>query len=144
MQDVFSSHTSETSHDVARGVTLGMPDMQPRTGWIRKHIEHIKLRPRIPVDRAEGVVLLAGGVGVTPMLSMTAALIEKNSRQPIWFFYGIRNSYDLIQVEFLRQAAERNNNFNLVICFSNPAEYEELGEDYHHKGRVSVDLLKKS
>lgn len=95
------------------------------------------------VRQSEGVVLLAGGIGVTPMLSMLSALVETNSRQPVWFFYGVKNSFELVQVEHLRSIAESHNNVELVLCFSKPQDYEELGEDYHHAGRVTTDLLKE-
>lgn len=97
----------------------------------------------LDVRRSEGVVLLAGGIGATPMVSMLAALIENNFRQPIWFFYGVRDSFELFEGEWLQSVAERYNNVNLVLCFTRPGDYEQLGEDYHHHGRVTLDLLKQ-
>jgi ferredoxin-NADP reductase len=97
----------------------------------------------LDVRNPEGVVLLAGGVGVTPMLAMANALVQRGSRQPIWFFYGVKNSLDLVQAEFLRKVAERNDNFHLVVCFSKPADYETIGEDYDYEGHVSIDLVRE-
>src|ERR1700722_102685 len=37
------------------------------------------------------VVLISGGVGVTPMIAMANALSEARSNREIWFFHGARN-----------------------------------------------------
>ncbi|MEO5719300.1 MAG: FAD-binding oxidoreductase, partial [Chthoniobacterales bacterium] len=39
----------------------------------------------------ENVVLIGGGIGVTPVLAMLNTLISLGSTRQIWFFYGLRN-----------------------------------------------------
>src|SRR2546428_17383 len=34
------------------------------------------------------VVLISGGVGITPMLSMLNAIVESGSKREVWFFFG--------------------------------------------------------
>ena len=97
----------------------------------------------LDVTSGEPVVLAAGGVGVTPMLSMLNALVEANARQAIWFFYGVKDGNELVQGNHIRALAERYDNVNVVFCFSRPRESDELGRDYHVKGRVTVDLFKE-
>ncbi len=38
------------------------------------------------------MVLLAGGIGVTPLLSMAKALVKGNVKAPIQFVHATRNS----------------------------------------------------
>ncbi len=40
------------------------------------------------------VVLLSGGVGLTPMISMLNAIVEAGSQRPVWFIHGARNGRD--------------------------------------------------
>lgn len=89
------------------------------------------------------VVLISGGVGITPMLSMLNAIIESGSKREVWFFFGARSRADHIQKEHLEQVAAKNDNVHLQICYSRPASNDRVGIDYHHAERVSVDLLKR-
>jgi len=43
-----------------------------------------------PAAGSGGVVLVGGGIGVTPMLSMLNRLVEQRANREIWFFYGLR------------------------------------------------------
>lgn len=89
------------------------------------------------------VVLIAGGVGVTPVLSMLNDIIESGSRRETWFFYGVRDSQDHIMKEHLHRVARESDFVRLRVCYSRPRPGDADGEDYQHEGRVSVDLLKR-
>lgn len=94
------------------------------------------------------VVLIGGGVGITPVLSMLNAITEKNSsgnlsNRETWFFLGCRNSQDHAMKEHLERTAREHKNVSLHICYSDPLENDILGRDYHHQGRVTMKLLKK-
>ncbi len=89
-----------------------------------------------------GVVLIGSGIGVTPVLSMLNTLVAQGSRREIWFFHGIRNRSEHVMKEHLEAIARENPNVHLHVCASKPDPDYELGRDYHHKGRASVELLK--
>jgi len=40
---------------------------------------------------AAGFVLIAGGIGVAPMMSMLRTLADRGDRRPLWLFYGNRD-----------------------------------------------------
>jgi hypothetical protein len=90
-----------------------------------------------------GVVLIGSGIGVTPVLSMLNTLVTRGSGRDIWFFHGVRNRADHIMKGHLEEIAHKNPNVELHVCASKPDPDYELGSDYHHEGRVSVDLFKK-
>jgi len=89
------------------------------------------------------VVLIGGGVGVTPLLSMLNAIVENGSKRETWFFYGVRNGEEQIAAEHLAAIDREHDNIHVQVCHSRPAPGDEKGSDYHHDRRVSVDLLRE-
>jgi ferredoxin-NADP reductase len=89
------------------------------------------------------IVLIAGGVGVTPMLSMAQAIAASNSKREVWFFFGVRNSQEHIHKEELASLAAKNDNIHLHVCYSRPLPRDVKGRDYAREGRVSIEALKE-
>lgn len=89
------------------------------------------------------VVLVAGGVGITPMISMLSAIVESGSKRECWFFFGARNRSEHIQKEYLEKIAAEHENVRLQVCYSRPGKDDRLGVDYHYAERVSVELFKR-
>ncbi len=89
------------------------------------------------------VVLIAGGIGITPLMSMLEWSLEHQPEREIWLFYGVRNGHELAMRQRLESQASRYANFHLHLCFSDPQPGETAGRDYHHAGRVSLDLLRR-
>jgi uncharacterized protein len=96
----------------------------------------------LPMTKKTPVVLLAGGVGITPVLSMLNAITEMGSQREVWFFLGVRDKTEHIMKEHLEMMARENENVNLKVFYSAPAETDVITEDYHVKGRVNVENIK--
>ena len=102
----------------------------------------------LDMSKDSPVVLIAGGVGITPLLSMLNTVTEKNvsgklSNRKVWFFLGCRNRLDHVMKDHLERIAKAHKNISLHVCYSNPMVSDILGRDYHHRGRVTVELLTK-
>jgi ferredoxin-NADP reductase len=54
---------------------------------------------------ANGIVLIAGGVGITPMMSVIRYLIDISFPGEIFFLFGARTTEDFIFREELRASA---------------------------------------
>lgn len=98
---------------------------------------HLDVNSRTPV------VLVGGGIGVTPMLAMLNYLISAPGKREVWFFYGVRNGREHILKDYLREIAGQHENVHLVSCYSDPLPGEKEVEDYNFSERVSVDLFKR-
>jgi len=88
------------------------------------------------------IVLIGGGVGFTPVMSMLNTVITTGGDREVWFFYGVRNSREHAMRDHLKSTAAANSNVRINICYSNPGEDDTKGEDYDHWSYVSVDLFK--
>lgn len=89
------------------------------------------------------VVLIGGGVGMTPVLSMLNAICDSGSKRETWFFLGIDNGEQHIMREHLRRLDRENENVHVKICYSRPREEDVEGRDYDHAEWISVDLFKR-
>jgi ferredoxin-NADP reductase len=97
------------------------------------------------IDRGDApVVLVGGGIGITPMLSMLNWCLTEQCGREVWLFYGVRNSAELVMQGRLHDLAVQHPNFHLHLCFSDPlAAQHPLGPVAHHHSRVDVTLLRR-
>lgn len=90
------------------------------------------------------VVFIAGGIGLTPVLSMFKWLADTGSRRTAWFFLAVRNGNDIALREEINEIASRNKQqFHTVTLFSDPTENCIEGKDFDCNGFLNVDVLKR-
>ena len=95
-------------------------------------------------DEPLPIVLIGGGIGITPMLSIINSLLERGSRRQIWLYYGVRNGSEAVMQEHLQRLDREYENFHLQLCFSSPDVGEVEGVDYRQKGRIDIPLLRST
>ena len=88
------------------------------------------------------IVLLSAGVGLTPLVSMLAAVAEEESARPVWFVHGARNRQEHALREEVQELASGHENIRLHFAYSRPASEDVEGRDFDSKGRISIELLK--
>jgi ferredoxin-NADP reductase len=95
------------------------------------------------IDRSDApVVLIGGGIGITPMLSMLNWCLAEQPGREVWLFYGLRHGRELVMKSHLESLAAAHPNFHLRLCLSDPQPEDVAGRDYQHRGRVDLDLLR--
>lgn len=97
----------------------------------------------IDPDPAVPAVLIAGGIGVTPMMSMLRWCLAEQPQRAVHLYYGVRHSGEHAFKQVLEQLAASHPNFRLNVVYSNAGPGDVRGRDYQHAGHVDVDLLRR-
>jgi ferredoxin-NADP reductase len=63
---------------------------------------------------AEGIVLIAGGVGITPMMSVLRSLTDRSYEHDIYLLYGVNTPTDLIFRDECDYLAQRHHKLHIV------------------------------
>ena len=88
-------------------------------------------------------VFIAGGIGITPILTMLKAALAVHPNCAIHLFYGVRNGRDHAFKTVLGQMAQTHPGFRLHILYADSGTADMPGRDFDHAGFVSTDLLKQ-
>ncbi len=89
------------------------------------------------------VVLLSGGIGLTPVLAMLHALAAGGSHREVWWAHGARNKAEhalAAEVQGLLKLLRRGHS---CILYSAPDPTDRLGVDFDAAGRLDVHVLQK-
>jgi uncharacterized protein len=89
-----------------------------------------------PTDQLP-IVLIAAGVGITPILSMANSIVHERTQRTVHLFAGFRNSSEHPCREQLAALVEHEN-FHCDISYSRPLASDRMGHDYSHLGHASV------
>jgi NAD(P)H-flavin reductase len=125
--------------------TSAIPDMKPGTelrcmGPLGAFCKDINAKPVI--------VMLAGGVGVTPFLSVLRHFRNIKARNVVTLFWVNRTMEDVFATDEI-QSMTRDLNLRVVYCLSRADDVEgyyrqEYPGVFYEKGRLSGDILKRN
>lgn len=71
-------------------------------------------------------VFVAGGIGITPLLSMIQTGLESGRKESLVLFYGARSEKDLAFHEVLKDLAIRHPQFKFLPVVGKPIDFEML------------------
>lgn len=89
------------------------------------------------------IVMLGGGIGITPLISMVKHLANTKAQRQVLLIHGVRNSKEHSFKSALEQLANDHEFFHLVNFYSNPLPEDRDGTDFHAKGWITIDILKQ-
>ena len=88
-------------------------------------------------------VFIAGGIGVTPIMSMIAWSLSHQPERRLFLFYGVRNSAEHAFKAVLEKLARTYPTLKLHVLYGAPAPDDVEGRDFQHAGFIDIMLLKR-
>lgn len=158
-------HPFSTSSAVTRRFDNSIEFMIKEAGDWTKALQHVSVgdiatlegpygdffQPEVEeLDESVPYVLLGGGIGLTPNLSVLRSEIEKGSQREIHLVWGLSYEEDMFMVDELESYKLVNPNFEYHIIFSNeevegyPFGFitnnflESVGADHYRNGHFFV------
>ena len=89
---------------------------------------------------ADSIVLISGGVGITPMVSISRYLTEKSWPGDIFFIYVCRTPADYILADDIAVLEKNNSKFHVVVTMTRPEGTAWKGP----RGHLTAELLAQS
>ncbi len=87
----------------------------------------------------EGIVLISGGVGITPALSMLRYIYKNDRSKKAVLIWGINNQNEIINREELGRMQKELKNFKFV-----PVVYKEDDSWTGEKGIINIDIIQRA
>ena len=134
------------------GPPADRPDLPP--GVFSNHLhdevrEGAEIQVRCPAggfmlddDIGTPAVLIAGGVGITPIMSMIMWSRAAQPARRFHVYYAVRHGGEHAFKQSLERIAAADPGFRLTVVYSRPGPRDRLGVDFQQTGRVDIGLLK--
>ncbi len=110
----------------------------------------MSLRPKrrrgnsaLDLNQTHPIAMLAGGIGVTPMISMINALCQSGSKRDVYFAFALRHGGDHVFKDHLRSVAARCPNIRMHVLYENPRTQDVPDHDYARVGRIDGTFLRE-
>jgi nitric oxide dioxygenase len=88
------------------------------------------------------VVLLSGGVGLTPMMSMLETIALRYPGKAVHYVHGTLSGATHAMKDRVRSLTEAHPNIRATTFYVEPRPEDRLGADYDHQGLITVDWLR--
>ncbi len=109
-------------------------DVGPPCGEFTVDVDSVNERP---------VVFLAGGVGVTPLLSMAKTLVHYGVLAPIYFLHAVRNSSVQPFVDEIQQMVSDKDFVETRFIYDSPSQQDIETRKCDHVGTINKELIQK-
>lgn len=119
------------------------------SGWLHDHGKPgvmLKVAPPageffLPEQPERPVVLLSGGVGLTPMVAMLETIAERHPGLATQYIHGTHNRDTHAMRDHVRQLASSAAAITVTDFHQTPFESEQAGQDYDHAGIITDKWL---
>ena len=96
------------------------------------------------LDDDRPIVMLAGGIGVTPLLSMAKTLVHQNVKSPIHFVQAARNSRVHAFAEEVRALEANRDNVRTQIFYNEPLDDDVAQGKCDRVGVIDLNWLRNN
>ncbi|KAH6715675.1 globin-like protein [Leptodontidium sp. MPI-SDFR-AT-0119] len=88
------------------------------------------------------VVLISGGVGLTPMMAMLKTIVEQGKSRPVLFMHAVRNRSVHAMSKDLSEIVSQNPQVSRMVFYEELTAGDVEGFDYDYVGRIHIKDLK--
>lgn len=92
-------------------------------------------------DRQEPVVLISGGVGLTPMISMLNTVLETNPERKVTFIHSAQNGDVHAMRGHVEELARKHPQLSVYWCYTNPTDIDREEKVFHKEGFIDYPWL---
>jgi nitric oxide dioxygenase len=96
---------------------------------------------RLDLEKTTPVVLVSGGVGLTPMMSMVSTLVAADSPRRIAFVHACRNGRVHAFKRWLAEAMATHANVSRAVFYEEVSPGDREGVDYDFTGRIDFSRI---
>lgn len=89
------------------------------------------------------IVLIAGGIGITPLLCILKSISLVNPRREVYFFYGVNEKCEHSFKSELNELKKSNPCFRIVTFYTQVKEGDIEGQDYDYHGFINIETIVK-
>ena len=87
-------------------------------------------------------VLISGGVGLTPMVSMLNTIVEQQPEREVTFIHAALNSNVHALKDHVAQLASEYSKVKSFVAYSEPTEQDREAKNFDKEGFVDLEWLK--
>lgn len=135
------------------GMTYRISVKREPNGTVSKHLhDHVDEGDVIDVAPPTGdfhlperlerpVVLLSGGVGLTPMVGMFETIVNSGIDLPVHYVHGAQDGRVHAMGDHVRSLADGRPHLKTTIFYEAPHTQDERGVHFDHGGHITIDWL---
>lgn len=117
--------------------------------WLHEHATKgtvLQIAPpagdfHLDVSTDEPIVLVSGGVGLTPMVSMLETVAESRPDLPTWYVHGALNGAVHAMGPHVRNLARKSSNIEVAVFYADPQDDDSGSGSHDQQGLISADWL---
>lgn len=113
--------------------------------------DHVQVGDALPFSAPAGdfilttadapLVLISGGIGITPLLSMLNTVVREQRDRQVTFIHATANSKTHAFREHLLEMEENHPNVKSLVCYSSPTPHDRESHNYDVDGRIDLNWL---
>jgi nitric oxide dioxygenase len=93
-------------------------------------------------NSSEPVILIAGGIGITPLMAILNSIIKNTPKRQVVFIQATQNSKTQAFREYLQSVVNEHSNVTWFKVYSQPTEEDRRMKHYDKEGRIDSEWLK--
>lgn len=88
------------------------------------------------------IVLMGGGIGLTPLVSMLNTCVEQEPNRPIIYIHATQNSTTHAMKQHLEHIVAKHDNVTSYVVYDSPTQEDKIARNFDKEGFIDLAWLK--